>query len=645
MTAADDFRFLLTSCCLQIMLSKMTKIEKAVGAGCAAVILMHLFASFFPESRLWGLNYFFYFPPSVRYILSLTGLLFLAPRLNRAAVNWVKGLLRRPSGWLSRINRYILYILGSLWSIPIFWLFREKTHILGDGALRATEIKKGIGLSPTEPLDVFFHSQAYRLFRSWWNWDEFTTYAFLSCLAGAIFIFFALLLSKEIGQIKRGNLLVFGIIATTGGIQLFFGYVESYSYLFASIIAYLFFCVRYLKGKCSFAAPCLVYLICSSLHVSGFCLFPSLVYLFMLRYQKDIRQSKTGFDTKGLVLFLATLSLSIAEIWLLRSMALRNQEVPLTHYLIAPLGRTEVSYTLFSVPHLLDIVNEQLLIFPVAIAVWTTVLLFRRRRKAKTDSVSRLFASVALSFSVFAILVDPKLGYARDWDLFAATGIGFTVLGAYLLIKLFKSEGLKNLNYACSVLIFSGLVCVTPWVLANSSAEKSIQRFEDLLCLDQERSAYGREILARYYQRTGQYRLAIEQYEIAARIQRHCRHLHERATLHYMLGEHSQALQAVTQALEMDSSHVEVYNSKGVILEAMGSYQEAEEAFKRALELDQNAYQVHGNLGRLHARLQRHQEAINHLERYLKLAPRNQRHPWVRQEVQHLRKALQEKRN
>jgi hypothetical protein len=623
----------------------MVKIEKAVGAGCAAVILMHLFASIFPESRLWGLNYFFYFRPSVRYALPLMGLLFLVPPVNRAVMDFIKGFLKRPKDRPSKTSRYLRYVLGSLLCVPIFWLFRGKTHILGDGALRATEIEKGIGLTPTEPLDVFVHSQAYQLFHSWWNWDGFTTYAFLSCLAGAIFVFFALLLSREIGQIKKGNLLVFGIVATTGGIQLFFGYVESYSFLYASIMAYLFFCVRYLKGQCSFAGPCIVYLISSSLHVSGFFLLPSLIYLFMLKNKKNIKQSQTGFDALGLAFLFITLFLSITEIWLLRSMALSNEKVPLTHYLIAPLGRTEVPYTLFSVSHLLDILNEQLLIFPLGVAVWAAVLLFWRRGAVKTDKMSRFFASVALSFSAFAVLVDPKLGYARDWDLFAATGIGFTVWGAYLLVRLFKSEGLKNLNYAFSVLVISGLLCVIPWVLVNSSAEKSVRRFEDLLRLDKERSGYGREILARYYQRTNQYRLAIKQYEMAEEIQRHCRHLHERATLHYMLGEHSQALEAVTQALEMDSSHVETYNSKGVILQAMGSYQEAEQAFKRGLELDPNAYHVQGNLGRLYAKMERYQEAVEHLEMYLKLAPRDQKYLWVTQEVKRLRRFLQEKGN
>jgi len=568
----------------------------------------------------------------------------LVPPVNRAVIDWVKGILKRPSDWLSRMSRYISYALGSLLCVPVFWVFREKTHILGDGNLRATEIAKGIVLSPTEPLDVFLHSQAYQLFRSWWNWDEFTTYAFLSCLAGAIFVFFTLLLSREIGQSKKGNLLVLGIIATTGGIQLFFGYVESYTFLYASIIAYLFFCVRYLKGECSFAAPCLVCLISSSLHVSGFFLLPSLIYLFILRNKKDTGQFQRGFDARGVVFILITLSLSIAGIWMLGSMALKSQEVGLTHFLIPPLGETEGSYTLFSCSHLLDVLNEQLLIFPLAIAVWAAVLLFRRRGAVKRDKMSWFFASVALSLSVFAVLVDPKLGYARDWDLFAASGIGYAVWGAYSLIKVLKSEGLKNLNYAVSVLIFSGLLCVTPWVLVNSSPDRSIRRFEDLLRLDKEKSGYGREILARYYQRTSKYRLAIRQYELAAQIQRHTRYFHEKATLHFTLGEYTEALEAETQALEIDSSHVETYNSKGVILQAMGSYEEAEEVFKRGLRLDPDAYHVHGNLGRLYGKMRRYQEALEHLEMYLKLAPHDQTYPWVKQEVQRLKTFLQEKR-
>jgi tetratricopeptide (TPR) repeat protein len=175
--------------------------------------------------------------------------------------------------------------------------------------------------------------------------------------------------------------------------------------------------------------------------------------------------------------------------------------------------------------------------------------------------------------------------------------------------------------------------------------EKSIQRFESLLRLDKGRSAYGREILARYYQKTDQYRLAIKQYEIAAQIERHCRYLHEKATLHCMLGQYSQALEAVTQALGTDSSYVETYNTKTVILQAMRCYEEAEEALKRGLELDQNAYHLHGNLGRLYAKMQRHPEAIKHLEIDPKLTPHDQKYFQVRQDVGRLRRFLREKRN
>ncbi len=77
----------------------------------------------------------------------------------------------------------------------------------------------------------------------------------------------------------------------------------------------------------------------------------------------------------------------------------------------------------------------------------------------------------------------------------------------------------------------------------------------------------------------------------------------------------------------------------------MGSYQEAEAAFKRGLELDRDAYHVHGNLGRLYTKMQKYQEAVKHLDLYLKLAPRDQKYFWVRQEVERLKRSLQEKRN
>ena len=40
-----------------------------------------------------------------------------------------------------------------------------------------------------------------------------------------------------------------------------------------------------------------------------------------------------------------------------------------------------------------------------------------------------IFFVIAAVFSLgFAFLMNPKLGYARDWDLFSSTGLGYTLL-------------------------------------------------------------------------------------------------------------------------------------------------------------------------------------------------------------------------
>ena len=99
----------------------------------------------------------------------------------------------------------------------------------------------------------------------------------------------------------------------------------------------------------------------------------------------------------------------------------------------------------------------------------------------------------------FALLVDPKLGYARDWDLFAFTGLGVTFLGLYLMLNFLRTlhktvQGRKEkvmelnhepygvwLNRMTVILFVTSLVSTLPWILVNASEGKAIARFENLL--------------------------------------------------------------------------------------------------------------------------------------------------------------------
>jgi len=257
----------------------MTRPEKVVSFACASIILVHAVASFFPEERLWGVNQLAYIPLVPRWIIIASVFLMLIPTVNRTLYDVLARFFNLAEKNLKKTHRYYTYVFFSLVSLVPFWMFKTKTHLLGDGYLRARDIMGGAKFSVTEPLDFYLHALTYRLLKS----DGFQIYSLLSCLGGALFVFLALWLSCLLGKENKERVLAFVILISMGSVQLFFGYVESYTWVYIGIMAYFLFSLWFLEGKCSLIFPGLALLFSIGLHLSALYLLPSLVYLCVSR--------------------------------------------------------------------------------------------------------------------------------------------------------------------------------------------------------------------------------------------------------------------------------------------------------------------------------------------------------------------------
>ena len=74
-------------------------------------------------------------------------------------------------------------------------------------------------------------------------------YWILSCTAGTIFIFMLCWLSDTMGRNATEKGLIFGLLATLGTVQLFFGYAENYSLMTVGLLVCLFLAIRVLQRK------------------------------------------------------------------------------------------------------------------------------------------------------------------------------------------------------------------------------------------------------------------------------------------------------------------------------------------------------------------------------------------------------------
>jgi tetratricopeptide (TPR) repeat protein len=523
------------------------------------------------------------------------GLFLFTLILNSKTINFLKDKFRSPFfSWISE-KKYWGYVILSLLFLLIFWLLRTRTHLLGDGYLRAQEIISGTGLKFTEFLDLYLHGVLYDLFHQIINWDAFTVYALVSCVCGAVFVFFVLLLGDGVGKRGIDKVLIFFLLVLSGGSQLFSGYVESYTISYLGVLLFFYFSIGYLEGRIGLALPFIFLILSILFHASALYLFPAFA-LLLLTKRKDLKpddSKKVGYG-KFLIIILITL-VAISGFYVLRYYPVWEPVGKLSSFLIPLTSTVESPYSLFSLSHLLDVINVQLLITPVGIVIWVAMLLCMRKRLNFRSPTSQFFLMATIFAFGFALLIDPVLGYARDWDLFASTGLGYTIWGGYLLVSVLKeSKKAKQVYYTTAITI---LICCMPWFFINADKGRSVRRFENIIELYQRGKAYGHETLSIFYKKQGMIQKEMEELEKAMALEKNPRYLSKLGAHYLKMGELDRAMLLLRNAIQIDPDDPEVHNNLGVAYTNKGLLDGAILEFKKAIELRPSYSSYYKNLG------------------------------------------------
>jgi hypothetical protein len=329
----------------------------------------------------------------------------------------------------------LLCIAFSLW--PIAHTRWGDAYILSqsiawpDPALRLTH-------SWQAPLDVYLHSRVWLALGEALGWrDAVPVYRLLSPLAGALYL--AALLDLARDEEFAPGWLTFGLGASLGLIQLFFGYVENYSFAAAGILLFLVLGRRVLYGRAPLWGAALVLGLTNATHPSTVVLAPSLLYLGWITWQQQ-RGTHSALRVVGEIT-LPVLACAAGTIWLMEAgghglVALVTTDRPGggdASWLV-PLWATRSrweAYTLFSWLHLRDLLNGMLLVAPVVLPALVWIGLVGRtsapRPAAAGRATLRFLALAALAHLTLIVLWNPDYGGQRDWDLFSLAWIATTL--------------------------------------------------------------------------------------------------------------------------------------------------------------------------------------------------------------------------
>lgn len=375
----------------------------------------------------------------------------------------------------------------------VFWLFREGHTMLGDGNALVRNVPAGQDFHVDEPLTLwlhrFFHVTTGPLFTGRPTAEvAHATIGLSSALCGALFVPIAWALA---GDLARGTAaasdgaggdgnstpratqaLVFAALVSQGYVQLYFGYVENYTFLAAALAAYALAALRALAGRAPLVLPAAILVLALALHLSAAVAVPS--FLFLLAHRL--------LDSR-------------ARAAALRDLALAAGLYAATHALLARIGhgydwtamllalgrRTTDSTTSygFHPPTFEQFLQQQALIGPLGIFLLGLAAVAALRLRLWRDGRSLFLAALAPGYLAASFIAgDSNLGVARNWDLLAPAGFVFTLVALGFAARApWEGAALRRWLF---VLALASLFHTVPWVALNASAERTVERFKVL---------------------------------------------------------------------------------------------------------------------------------------------------------------------
>jgi hypothetical protein len=450
-----------------------------------ALIALSLATPLLTEKAAWGLWPITYVPAALRCVLALA-----------AAVLVLFGDRLRTPAWLDRLklgSPWARLGLATLCAIP-FYLLRVQHLRWGDAKVLVQAIPHpdfNLTYVWQAPLDVFLHAKGWALGNQLFGWpDPRPVYWILSTAAGVAFIWVLLGLAGWLGRNRAEQALIVGLVVTLGTMELFFGYIENYTFMTLGVLIYIWLALRAIRGETPLVWAAIALALANAFHPSTIILTLSLLYAGLLATRggqrldsegnglssaADWRRPRSAWYTAASII--VPYVLVFAGVVVLMSSgghgvdALVGVDAPGggDRRWFVPLLHTTTKfehYTMFSLGHFQDILNEQLLVAPAILPGLILIALFAWLRLPLRDPAFRLLALMAACYLLLTLTWNPDYGGQRDWDLFAPAAIPAAILLGYALPRaLPEARALAGAGWA---LVAAQGFYLVAWIYQNT---------------------------------------------------------------------------------------------------------------------------------------------------------------------------------
>ena len=511
-----------------------------------------------------------------------------------------------------------------------FSLLRSEVHLLGDGYLRLRELSRLATHSGNGPLMLWLISLAFSLAKGLSAED---TYRLLSYLAGACYLSVSFPVSRLLAPAHQERLIVLSFLMTPGFVLIFCGYVEIYPLLFPGMLLYLLCGFHYLRGNLPLWVCSGVLALLAASHLFLVVLLPSLGTLAFMRLcawehlpaaDRSTLRSMRGEKWHilgGLALFpllwfaiLAGTGFDVVEY----ATNLRG------NHLLPFWSEPDFfqAYSLLAPAHWLDFINQQLLVAPAVVLV----LAGSRGGPGRTWKADQLFlASAGIFPLLFTFLVNPEIGFFRDWDVLSLSALPLVLWAALALIE--RAPSSTWLSVAGLLICGVTALHTATWLVLNAHSPSAVARYVHLMetsPLSGQARGYGWEVLGAYFRDQGDSEQSLQAFNRALQANpQNWRYWRLACGEHLALGHLPQAVETCEGALALRPAEAEVWDLLGTVYKEQGRYEESIEAHTQALNLDPGqGAKAWFNLGNAYTLAQRFGEAIRTFEKALALDDR-----------------------
>lgn len=440
------------------------KVHIFIKALLLAIILFYAVSILHPAYWNWGTFAVFGKTISLAILAVILAVLLITP-VSRALYKLLNQTLSSISNALGGLPRIVKAFLWIIIPAVSLFLLRTNSHILGDGDTILSNILNGLTASPSMYGFGMLLNKASDVFHIADKSQAAILLASISIISGSIFLYFLYKTINLVESNSKNKNLLFLLIASSSIIVLFAGYIESYPILVAWLSVYIYYSLLYLNDRGKGNRLAFIFIIGLFWNLWFIAFLPSLIYT----YNQKVRVVPVKIIT-GLT-FLYIVGIYFGGQLVRRGGLLIS--LPL-------MPGKETNYTLFGPMHLVDFLNELIIIGPIMALLAILLIFFLRKVEIRSESKFLLFA--AIPSLLMSFMIDPIIGAVRDWDLLSIFGLPLMLLGLVIFQFLIKQK--SSLAYLIPGILLLNIFHTSGYIVNNKNTQKAVDRAVNVLMRD-----------------------------------------------------------------------------------------------------------------------------------------------------------------